>query len=363
MYIKNIQLRNFRNYENAYIEFNPSINLITGENAQGKTNLLESLVYLSLTRSHRIVDDKKLIRNDEMFAKIDCRFVDTDEKDIEVIIHPNGKTLMIHKRPLKKSSEFIGLLNVVLFSPDDLRIFNDQPKERRRVMNQEITKVSTKYLLSLNQFQMYLKDRNALLKSEKIDFNYLDILDERISKVEAYIIRERRKFIEVIQSVISKIYQDLSGSQIQLEVAYKTFIDDTDNLEEKILEIHRESRQKDIEYHITKVGIHLDDLIFKMDDQNLIYFASQGQKRMAMLSFKLALLNYIKLMTKKQPILLLDDVLSELDYSRQKKLLQMVQRDFQCIITTTEIPDFLKHADMMEFHIEDGKIFPLTGGK
>ena len=147
MYIKNIQLRNFRNYENAYIEFNPSINLITGANAQGKTNLLESLVYLSLTRSHRIVDDKKLIRNDEMFAAIDCKFVDTDEKDIEVIIHPNGKTLMIHKRPLKKSSEFIGLLNVVLFSPDDLRIFNDQPKERRRVINQEITKVSTKYLL------------------------------------------------------------------------------------------------------------------------------------------------------------------------------------------------------------------------
>ena len=363
MYIKNIQLRNFRNYENAYIEFNPSINLITGANAQGKTNLLESLVYLSLTRSHRIVDDKKLIRNDEMFAVIDCKFVDTDEKDIEVIIHPNGKTLMIHKRPLKKSSEFIGLLNVVLFSPDDLRIFNDQPKERRRVINQEITKVSTKYLLSLNQFQMYLKDRNALLKSEKIDLNYLDILDEQMSKVEAHIIRERRKFIEVIQSVISKIYQELSGSEIKLEVMYKTFIEDTEELEEKILEIHRESRQKDMEYHITKVGIHLDDLIFKMDDQNLIYFASQGQKRMVMLSFKLALLNYIKLMTKKQPILLLDDVLSELDYSRQKKLLQMVQRDFQCIITTTEIPDFLKHADMTEFRIEGGKIFPLTGGK
>ena len=167
----------------------------------------------------------------------------------------------------------------------------------------------------------------------------------------------------MIQSVISKIYQELSGSQIQLEVAYKTFVDDIDELEDKILEIHRESRKKDIEYHITKVGIHLDDLIFKMDDQNLIYFASQGQKRMAMLSFKLALLNYIKLMTKKQPILLLDDVLSELDYSRQKKLLQMVQRDFQCIITTTEIPEFLKHADMTEFRIEGGKIFPLTGGK
>ena len=270
---------------------------------------------------------------------------------------------MIHKRPLKKSSEFIGLLNVVLFSPDDLRIFNDQPKERRRVMNQEITKVSTKYLLSLNQYQMYLKDRNALLKSEKIDFNYLDILDEQMAKVEAHIIRERRKFLEVIQSVISKIYQELSGSQIKLEVTYKTFVENIEKLEEKILEIHRESRQKDIEYHITKVGIHLDDLIFKMDDQNLIYFASQGQKRMAMLSFKLALLNYIKLMTKKQPILLLDDVLSELDYSRQKKLLQMVQLDFQCIITTTEIPDFLKHADMTEFRIEGGKIFPLTGGK
>ena len=167
---------------------------------------------------------------------------------------------------------------LVLFSPDDLRFFNDQPKERRRVMNQEITKVSTKYLLSLNQFQIFLKDRNALLKSEKIDFNYLDILDEQMSKVEAYIIRERRKFIEEIQSVISKIYQELSGSQIKLEVTYKTFVENIEKLEEKILEIHKESRQKDIEYHITKVGIHLDDLIFKVDDQNLIYFASQGQK-------------------------------------------------------------------------------------
>ena len=363
MYIKSIQLRNFRNYENASIELSPHINLITGENAQGKTNLLESMVYLSLTRSHRIVDDKKLIKDDALFANIHCVFVDDQETDIDAVIHPQGKTLMLHKQPLKKSSEFIGLLNVVLFSPDDLHIFSDQPKERRRVMNQEITKVSSRYLSSLNKYQSYLKDRNSLLKNEKIDMNYLDILDEQMAKEEAIIIQERRKFVTCMQDFITDIYQQISDTNISLTVSYKTFVEDSEDLQADIIRCHKESRTKDIEYRTTKTGIHLDDLVFKMDDKNLIYFASQGQKRMAMLSFKLSLLKYIEKMIHKQPVLLLDDVLSELDYHRQKKLLEMVQRDFQCVITSTEIPAFLKNEDMKEFQIVNGKIFPFEGGK
>ena len=163
MIIETLRLRNFRNYENLSVSFDPKLNVITGKNAQGKTNLLESIVYLSLTRSHRILNEKKLIRENMPFAEIRCTFSDKDErKELGAVIHPQGKTLIVNRYPVKKSSDFIGLLNVVIFSPDDLYLFNDMPRERRKVMNQEITKISPKYLLSLNRYQNFLKERNSL---------------------------------------------------------------------------------------------------------------------------------------------------------------------------------------------------------
>ena len=181
MIIDTLKLRNFRNYENLSVTFDPKLNVITGQNAQGKTNLLESIVYMSLTRSHRILNEKKLIREDMPFAEIRCIFSDEgDRKELGAVIHPQGKTLLVNRYPVKKTSDFIGLLNVVIFSPDDLYLFNEMPRERRKVMNQEIAKISSGYLLAMNRYQNFLKERNSLLKNRTVDETYLDILDEQM---------------------------------------------------------------------------------------------------------------------------------------------------------------------------------------
>lgn len=363
MIIQNLKLRNFRNYETAEVNFDPRMNLITGENAQGKTNLLESLVYLSLTRSHRISNDKKLIRENAPFADIRCTCMDGDaERDLEAIIHPKGKTLMVHHQPVKRSSEFVGILNVVLFAPDDLRIFTDAPKDRRRIMNQEITKVSPKYLLALNRYQSFLKERNILLKSDHVDASLLDTLDEEMAQEEVMILSERRKFVQTIDSHMPALYRELSDDDIEVHVRYRSCTEETENLKDVLLSMHRESRQDDLERRVTTKGIHHDDLVFMMNDKNLITVASQGQKRMTMLAFKMALLRYIQNETGKAPVLLLDDVLSELDENRQRKLLEMVRTPYQCVITATGIPDFLHRKDIPEFHVEHGTIERVTGG-
>ena len=366
MIVKNIRLRNFRNYEKAEIQFNPNMNLITGKNAQGKTNLLESLVYLSLTRSHRISDDRKLIRENCAFADIQCLYEDDMERELEAVIHPKGKTLLVRKQPMKRSSEFIGLLNVVLFAPDDLSLFTDAPRERRRIMNQEITKISSHYLLSLNQYQKLLKDRNVLLKSMHIDGTLLDTLDEQMAQAQVSIVKMRQEFADKIEKILPDKYVELAEDDPKVSVRYEGCLEkipeNDDEIYQNLLAMHRNAREKDLEYHMTTAGCHHDDLIFEMNGSNLINTASQGQKRMVMLAFKLSLLNYIEEKTGKKPVLLLDDVLSELDQQRQQKLLKMVTGPYQCIITATEVPVFLKNQDMSEFHIENGIITQTAGG-
>lgn len=367
MIILNLKLRNFRNYENLDISFGKGMNVITGKNAQGKTNLLESMIYLSLTRSHRISDDKRLIKEGESYAHIRCDYEDEYKRQIEAVIYPKGKTLLVRKQPVKRSSEFIGLLNVILFAPDDLRMFIDPPKERRRVMNQEITKVSPRYLLSLNQYQNLLKNRNLLLKSNQVDLNLLDTLDEQMAKEEVLIIKSRNLFVKSLQEVIPTLYQKISDTNISLQLKYKCCLDEVSeneqDLYESLLKMHQDSRKKDLEYKVTSVGIHHEDLEFMMDDQKLVFVASQGQKRMAMLAFKLSLLAYIKKETGKKPILLLDDVLSELDEHRQKKLLDMVNGPYQCFITATEVPEYLKYKNIQIYEVDHGSIELIQGGK
>ncbi len=359
MIIQRLQLRNFRNYEKVSVDLDPHMNLITGKNAQGKTNLLESIVYLSLTRSHRISNDRKLIRNGEEFADISCRFEDSGiEKEIEAVIHQKGKTLMVHRQPVRKSSEFIGLLNVVMFSPDDLRLFHDQPKDRRRIMNQEITKISPVYLVSLSRYQALLKERNILLKSDSVNMRILDTLDEQMVTEEKVIIDYRRKFVDSIQKDIGTLYRRISSDQSEISIKYVCCTDDIEN-DDPLKEMYLMCRQRDMQYRTSTAGIHREDIRFEINGTPVEETASQGQKRMIVLAFKLALMNYIVSETSKCPVLLLDDVLSELDYEKQKRLLDMMSDTYQCLITSTEIPSFLKNQKMKEFQIINGTINPL----
>ena len=359
MIVKTLKVRNFRNYEKAEAEFSPGLNLITGKNAQGKTNLLESLVYLSMTRSHRVSNDRKLIRNDAPFADVSCVYDDGMERTLEAVIHPKGKTLKVRNQPVKKSSEFVGLLNVVLFAPDDLKIFTDAPASRRRVMNQEITKISPKYLVALSRYQSLLKDRNILLKGDRIDANLLDTLDEQMAAAEAQVVFDRRRFAEYIDGKITDYYRELSNDTVIVRMRYKCCTDARESLRENLLKMHRDARQADLEKRVTTCGIHHEDLIFEMNGTGITSLASQGQKRMTMLSFKMALLDYIRLETNQSPVLLLDDVLSELDSERQRKLLEMVSEPYQCMITATEIPEFMRNKEMKQFMVDDGKIISL----
>ena len=362
MIVKALYLRNFRNYEKTSVVFDPDLNVITGHNAQGKTNLLESLVYLSLTRSHRIADEKKLIRNDMPFADIRCSFEDSGAvRNLQAIIHPHGKTLRVDHVPVKKSSDFIGLLNVVFFSPDDLYIFNDHPQTRRKIMDQEITKVSPGYLSSLNKYRNLMKERNDLLKSPNVDMRYLEILDEQMADVMVPVIQKRIVFAERINQSVSSLYRELSmDSEADVRIRYKSCCETADR--DHLLSMLKDSRQRDLDYRMTNTGIHREDLIFEMNGINLVQQASQGQKRMTMLAFKMSLLRYIRAETGKLPVLLLDDVLSELDYDRQRKLLDMIKGNYQCIITATEIPEHMRSMSYTGFTVEDGNVIGLNGG-
>ncbi len=362
MIVKNLRLRNFRNYEKTELVLNPGMNLITGENAQGKTNLLESLVVLSLTRSHRISSDKQMIRHEAEFAEIGCIFEDGTDKRIDVIIHPEGKTLLVKKQPVKKSSEFIGLLNVILFSPDDMGIFTDAPRERRKMLNQEITKVSPGYLSALSGYQNLLKNRNILLKQEHPDIRYLDVLDEQMIGLSVKIIQERRRFVSYINSRMPEYYRNISGSDLTGVIRYLSIADESDDIEGQLRDLYMNMRQRDLEYHVTGNGVHREDIEFDLDGMNVTLAASQGQKRMILLSFKLALMNFAEELSGKTPVLLLDDVLSELDLIRQQRLIQMIQNRCQCIITATEYPSFLKQHEITEFCIENGTIVNKTEG-
>ena len=361
MIIEKLWLRNYRNYEKEEIIFNPNMNLITGKNAQGKTNLLESLVYLSLTRSHRILEDSKLIKEGKEMAKIGCEVIDDKKKRLEVVLHPGGKTLFLNKQPIQRSSEFIGLLNVVLFSPDDLSLFNEAPRSRRKLIDQEITKINHKYLYSLNKYRTLLKNRNALLKNNTVDESYLDILDEQMIQEESIIIEERENFIKDINSYIKDIYQDLADEKSIVQIQYLSCIDTTKPKLEQLKQMYQNNRKRDKETHVSNEGIHREDIQFLMDGKEVINIASQGQKRMIILAFKLSLLHYIEKNKKNKPVLLLDDVLSELDKNRQEKLLKLIQKDYQCIITTTEKPTNINITNLTEYQVRNGKI-EIVGG-
>ncbi|MGM9941211.1 MAG: DNA replication/repair protein RecF [Bulleidia sp.] len=355
MYVRKLELRNFRNYSDLSIELTDRMNIITGHNAQGKTNLLESLVFLSSTRSHRIHDDRKMIRNGCEFAIARCEYDNEGRTGtLQGIIHNKGKTLMKDGYPVMKSSEFIGTLNTVLFSPDDLRIFDDSPRERRKLINQVITGVSRSYLNELTKYQSVLKQRNILLKNDRPDGSLLDIMDRQMAHCESVIHQEREEFVRFMNQWMTRIYARLSDDAEEVTIRYVSHYDTSD--ENQIEEKRKGFRKKDIEFRVTTIGIHKDDVIFEKNGNNIIETASQGQKRMVILAFRLSLLIYIRNRTGTRPVLLLDDVLSELDHDRQIRLLNMVGDKYQCVITTTELPPYLRNLKYREFHIENGML-------
>lgn len=362
MIIKKLRVRNFRNYDQVQLEFDEGIHLITGKNAQGKTNLLESILYLSTTRSHRSLEDENLIQSgkDAFFLEAS---IEKNKKDLEIRVNVNekGKNLFIYKTPIKKVSEYIGEFNAVMFCPDDMALFNASPKVRRRFIDIELSKISKLYTKTLNTAQKLLKERNAYLKRESIDVNYLDVLTEQLIAQQVIIIKQRYRFLEDLWKSCTSFYEDLSKDETSLGYVYKSCVD-YDNDEKKMKEAlenkYDEAKERDIFLKQTTVGIHKEDFMFMINDKDISTYASQGQKRTVLLAIKIAIVHMVYALIKEYPVLLLDDVFSELDEVRREKLLVSLPKEVQIFISTTDLLslDDINHRHITTWIVDHGKI-------
>ena len=358
MIIKSIELSNFRNYEKLDINFDSGTNILYGDNAQGKTNILEAAYLSGTTKSHKGSKDKEMIRFDGEEAHIRT-IVDRNGKEYQIDMHlrkRGSKGVAINKIPIKKATELFGILNIVFFSPEDLNIIKNGPAERRRFIDTELCQLDKLYLSDLSKYNKTLIQRNKLLK----DINYkpelretLPIWDMQLIEYGRNIIKKRKEFIEELNNIIGEIHHKISGGKEQLILKYEPSIDDI-FFEDEILKV----RQKDLKLCQTTVGPHRDDMLFSVNGIDIRKYGSQGQQRTSALSLKLSEIDLVRKSINNTPVLLLDDVLSELDSNRQNYLLNSIS-DIQTIITCTGLEEFVKNRFQINkiFQVINGEVF------
>ena len=340
MYIDSLRLYNYRNYENETVQLTNGMNVMVGENGEGKTNLLEAVYLLSTTRSHRSDDDRDLIYFDKEYASVEAvvrNGNDVGEK-LTVILQKNGKSLLVNKNPIRKNSEFIGIVNAVLFSPSDMDLFDASPKERRKLIDLELGKLSTNYMSNLSLYLKYLKERNAYLKTN-IDEVMLETYTELLLEPEIAVIQSRQKFIEAINSYISYYFSQMYGEQHEVKMVYNAMIEERekpDLMKAELIDQYESFKERDIYYRQSNLGVHREDYEFFLDGREVRKYCSQGQKRLVLLALKLSIVQIIYQIKREYPILLLDDVFSELDMTRRLRLLKLLPNSVQTIITTTD---------------------------
>lgn len=357
MKIESLKLKNFRNYDLLSLQFDEATNIFYGDNAQGKTNILEALYLSGTTKSHRGSKDKDLIK----FKK--------DEAHIETILEKNGvkyqidmhlkknspKGIAINKIPIKKASELFGIINIVFFSPEDLNIIKNGPGERRRFIDLELSQLDKVYLSNLSNYNRIINQRNHLLKDTGFDKNILqtlEIWDLQLIRYGNKIIEERKKFIEKINKIISDIHKRLTGNKEEIKIIYEP-----SNGHLSLEQALNKNREKDMRIKSTSVGPHRDDIAFLIGDVDIRKYGSQGQQRTAALSLKLSEIELVKQSIHDTPVLLLDDVLSELDKHRQNYLLDSIH-DIQTLITCTGVDEFVNHRFSINkvFHVQNGQV-------
>ena len=363
MFIKRIILNNFRNYESLDIELKNGINIIYGDNAQGKTNLLESLYVLGLTKSHRSFIDNNLIKKNSKSSLI-SGFVIKNEisTNYEIEISSN-KILKIDGDIIRKNSDYISNINIIIFYPDDLELIKGAPNIRRRYINLELSQLYSNYLIIINEYNKLLKMRNEFLKKIKTNYdkNYLEIVTNYLIEKAIIIYKMRKKYIDKLNENNSIIFKNITGFEnfiLKYKTSYNFKNYETEYLRDKLKEIFDESLEIDIKNKTTNIGPHRDDLEFLIDKTNLRTYGSQGQQRIAVIALKLSEIEIFKQYKNENPILLLDDVFSELDDIKKNNLLKYISNDIQTIITTTDLNNIdqsiIKQANILK--IESGKI-------
>ena len=363
MKIVNLNLKNFRNYLDLDINFNDKLNIIIGNNAQGKTNILEAIYFLSITKSFLSVHDKTIIHKDMDYMKIsgDVK-VNNYHKKLAITVNDEGKKIEVNSKVIKKHMDYLGSLRVIVFSPDDIKLLKDSPNVRRKFLNIELSQLYDKYVKLLADFNVVLKQRNEYLKIVKngnINYQYFDIIDQKYVDLSVMLYRYRNNYINELNKYIDKKFLSIA-MQEGLSIKYISDIDvDTiDNMKTNMLERLIGTRNRDISYGSTGIGPHKDNFVFYFGDNNLSMYGSQGQLKMAILSLKLSEIDIFKDVTGDAPILLLDDIFSELDIEKRNKLINYINNDIQTIITTTDLNDIdselVKIANI--YKIQDGKV-------
>ena len=357
MYIKEIELYNFRNYEKEKISFDEKVNIFLGNNAQGKTNLLEGIYLNAFGKSFKSIKDKELIRFGEDFCRIKTTIHKSDEDDVvEIAVTKDGKKGI--KRDgvkLRRTSELLEEYYIIVFSPEDLKIVKEEPEKRRKFIDRELCQIRKGYLSDLNNYNRVIKQRNAYLKEYLIDNNVLDIWDRELADYGSRIIKKRKEFIELLSPICSDINERITGGKEKLEIKYEANVDFENQTSEAFYQLLVNKREDDKRYRTTNRGPHKDDIKILSNGIDIRKFGSQGQQRTTALSLKLSEKEIIERETGEKPVLLLDDVLSELDNERQAYLINNLGEN-QLFVTTTDI------IEEVAAKLPAGKIFKITNG-
>ena len=363
MIIKKLQLRNYRNYENLDIELSDKLNIFIGDNAQGKSNLLESIVVLALTKSYMNVKDRNLINDNFDFTNIKANvMIDDILFKLSVGFDENTKKLKINNKEIKKYSDYISKVRFILFSPYEVGFVKGSPSFRRKYFNIEISQLSNKYVKLLQNYNVTLKKRNQLLKSgyknDDASKFYLDVINDKISTLAVEITIERDKFVNKINDNLSSIFEEISGySGLKLNYVSSIELDDDKiDMKKNFLSKLENNFEREKLYGMTLIGPHRDDYFLSLGDKDLSIYGSQGQNRLSVLALKLSEIFIFKNVTNDYPILLLDDVFSELDITKRNRLVKYILEDVQTIITTTDL-------EMIDQSlVEKSKIFEIVDG-
>lgn len=359
MILKKLNLINFRNYSSLEIDFNKQINIFIGNNAQGKTNILEAIYVLSVTKSHRCNKDLFLIKNDNLFTKI-TGIINNDSKNktYELLINKDGKRVSINNKAFKRMSDYISNINTIMFCPDDLEIIKGTPSVRRTFLNIEIGQFYNSYIKILNEYNKILKQRNEYLKNDNFNKEYFDILTDKLIEKNIEIYEYRNDFIKKINKYIKNIYKSITKKE-NIKVVYESLIEE-DTKKNIIYDLRNKYDrvfESEIYQKMTLIGIHRDDLSIYIDNIKINNYGSQGQHRIAILCFKLAEIEIYREKNIK-PIILLDDIFSELDIRKKSSIIKYINNDLQVFITTTDLNNLnkklIKNADI--FKVSKGKV-------
>ena len=337
MNIQSISLINFRNHSKREFSFDKGLNLITGPNGSGKTNIAEAIYYLSLARSFKGVDDEDIITRGSEFAQIDAVVKEGQlKRRIRILITKKGRSVLVNDKKVSKLSDLTKCVNVLLFEPKDVMLFRGLPKERRAFLDINLSKQFPIYLEYISRYEKALKQRNEILKSGNIDEKLLETSTEMLIKYAGPIINYRAMFVKDINDILIKIAHAITGVKDKIEISYHPFVNMTSEYQKEAKEAFARSLESDLKHKATSIGIHREDIAVSLNGKDIGTFGSQGENRLVALALKLSPYFMIKEVEKK-PVVVLDDVMSELDKNHQVQLLKFLRKFDQVFITDTKL--------------------------